>query len=98
MEAKGSQQISGIGHGPNTAGCYNGNEAGGGGDSMLPRRYTQIVIKEPSTTEPKKAKRKRITPEQLKELTTVFETTDTPTHDIREVLSKKLNMTNREVQ
>ncbi|KAI7828429.1 homeobox domain-containing protein, partial [Kickxella alabastrina] len=46
----------------------------------------------------KKAKRKRITPEQLKELTAVFEKTDTPTHDIREELSSKLAMTNREVQ
>ncbi|KAJ1999528.1 hypothetical protein GGI04_004535 [Coemansia thaxteri] len=61
-------------------------------------RYHQIIIKEPSTAEPKRAKRKRITPEQLKELTAVFESTDTPTHDIREVLSKKLGMTNREVQ
>ncbi|KAJ1767310.1 hypothetical protein LPJ77_003793 [Coemansia sp. RSA 2523] len=61
-------------------------------------RYAQIVIKEPNTSEPKKAKRKRITPEQLKELTAVFENSDTPTHDIREELSKKLCMTNREVQ
>ncbi|KAJ2779179.1 hypothetical protein H4R18_004158 [Coemansia javaensis] len=68
--------------------------AGGGGGS----RYAQIVIKEPNTSEPKKAKRKRITPDQLKELTAVFEKTDTPTHDIREALSKRLNMTNREVQ
>ncbi|KAJ2722093.1 hypothetical protein GGI07_003535 [Coemansia sp. Benny D115] len=61
-------------------------------------RYAHIVIKEPSTAEPKKAKRKRITPEQLKELTAVFACTDTPTHDVREELSKKLEMTNREVQ
>ncbi|KAJ2760414.1 hypothetical protein IWQ57_006312, partial [Coemansia nantahalensis] len=61
-------------------------------------RYPQIVIKEPSTSEPKKARRKRITPEQLKELTAVFETADTPTHDVREELSQKLGMTNREVQ
>ncbi|KAJ2356425.1 hypothetical protein IWW50_005430 [Coemansia erecta] len=60
--------------------------------------YAQIVIKEPNTSEPKKAKRKRITPEQLKELTAVFDKSDTPTHDIREELSKKLGMTNREVQ
>ncbi|KAJ2734976.1 hypothetical protein IW152_001958 [Coemansia sp. BCRC 34962] len=64
----------------------------------LASRYTQIVIKEPSTAEPKRAKRKRITAEQLKELTAVFENTDTPTHDIREALSKSLGMTNREVQ
>ncbi|KAJ2696489.1 hypothetical protein H4R19_005738, partial [Coemansia spiralis] len=61
-------------------------------------RYPQIVIKEPNTSEPKRAKRKRITPEQLKELTAVFETADTPTHDVREELSRKLGMTNREVQ
>ncbi|KAJ1671797.1 hypothetical protein GGF38_000529 [Coemansia sp. RSA 25] len=66
--------------------------------STLASRYTQIVIKEPSTAEPKRAKRKRITAEQLRDLTAVFVTTDTPTHDIREVLSKKLGMTNREVQ
>ncbi|KAJ2034942.1 hypothetical protein H4S04_009052, partial [Coemansia sp. S16] len=64
----------------------------------LPIRYAQIVIKEPGTAEPKRAKRKRITAEQLKALTAVFENTDTPTHDIREILSKKLGMTNREVQ
>ncbi|KAJ1988875.1 hypothetical protein GGI25_002085 [Coemansia spiralis] len=84
------------------AGCSPNSMANhssfGANGNILPRRYTQIVIKEPSTAEPKKAKRKRITPEQLKELTTVFEKTDTPTHDIREELSKKLNMTNREVQ
>ncbi|KAJ2076726.1 hypothetical protein H4R24_005538 [Coemansia sp. RSA 988] len=71
-----------------------GNSGGGARVSG----YTQIVIKEPNTSEPKKAKRKRITQEQLKELTAVFEKTDTPTHDIREELSKNLGMTNREVQ
>ncbi|KAJ2374879.1 hypothetical protein IW150_002860 [Coemansia sp. RSA 2607] len=69
-----------------------------GSSAMSTSRYSQIVIKEPNTAEPKKAKRKRISPEQLKELTAVFDKTDTPTHDIREELSKKLNMTNREVQ
>ncbi|KAJ2910268.1 hypothetical protein GGI21_001044 [Coemansia aciculifera] len=66
--------------------------------STLTTRYSQIIIREPSTAEPKRAKRKRITAEQLRDLTAVFDTTDTPTHDIREVLSKKLGMTNREVQ
>ncbi|KAJ2382887.1 hypothetical protein GGI05_005507, partial [Coemansia sp. RSA 2603] len=69
-----------------------------GSSAMSTSRYSQIVIKEPNTAEPKKAKRKRISPEQLKELTAVFDKTDTPTHDIREELSKKLSMTNREVQ
>ncbi|KAK9763090.1 hypothetical protein K7432_010562 [Basidiobolus ranarum] len=45
-----------------------------------------------------KAKRKRITPEQLKELLAMFEQTDTPSFEVRESLSKKLNMTNREIQ
>ncbi|KAJ2610728.1 hypothetical protein H4S08_003481 [Coemansia sp. RSA 1365] len=74
------------------------SRAGNSGGGTRVSGYTQIVIKEPNTSEPKKAKRKRITPEQLKELTAVFEKTDTPTHDIREELSKKLGMTNREVQ
>lgn len=45
-----------------------------------------------------KPKRKRITPEQFCLLTELFQETDTPSHDIREALAKKLNMTNREVQ
>ncbi|KAJ2826700.1 hypothetical protein GGI24_002837, partial [Coemansia furcata] len=77
-------------------GQHGTDDARAGG--TLPSRYAQIVIKEPSTAEPKRAKRKRITAEQLRDLTAVFETTDTPTHDIREVLSKNLGMTNREVQ
>ncbi|KAJ2219949.1 hypothetical protein IWW45_009219, partial [Coemansia sp. RSA 485] len=76
----------------------NGNNISSSNANVHSSRYSQIVIKEPNTAEPKKAKRKRITPEQLKELTSIFEKTDTPTHDIREELSKKLNMTNREVQ
>ncbi|KAJ2636997.1 hypothetical protein GGF40_002653 [Coemansia sp. RSA 1286] len=76
----------------------NGNNISNSNANVHSSRYSQIVIKEPNTAEPKKAKRKRITPEQLKELTSIFEKTDTPTHDIREELSKKLNMTNREVQ
>ncbi|KAI8642384.1 homeobox domain-containing protein [Parasitella parasitica] len=45
-----------------------------------------------------KPKRKRITPEQFCLLTELFQQTDTPSHDSREMLAKKLNMTNREVQ
>ncbi|KAG2200112.1 hypothetical protein INT46_004066 [Mucor plumbeus] len=45
-----------------------------------------------------KPKRKRITPEQFCLLTELFQQTDTPSHDLRETLAKKLNMTNREVQ
>ncbi|GAA6001706.1 hypothetical protein JCM10207_002276 [Rhodosporidiobolus poonsookiae] len=43
-------------------------------------------------------KRKRITPEQLVELTGVFETTDSPSYDVRDKLGAKIGMTNREVQ
>ncbi|KAI8996818.1 homeobox domain-containing protein [Pilobolus umbonatus] len=45
-----------------------------------------------------KPKRKRISPEQLSALTELFQQTDTPSHDLREKLAKKLEMTNREVQ
>ncbi|KAF9358890.1 hypothetical protein BGX26_000675 [Mortierella sp. AD094] len=48
--------------------------------------------------QPKKAKRKRITPEQLEDLVGLFEKTDTPSFEIRESLAKKLGMTNREIQ
>ncbi|CAJ0834571.1 11460_t:CDS:2, partial [Entrophospora sp. SA101] len=45
-----------------------------------------------------KVKRKRITQDQLIDLMSVFEKTDTPSYDVREKLAKKLKMTNREVQ
>ncbi|KAF8949837.1 Mix paired-like homeobox, partial [Entomortierella lignicola] len=51
-----------------------------------------------ATEQPKKAKRKRITPEQLEDLVGLFEKTDTPSFEIRESLAKKLGMTNREIQ
>lgn len=43
-------------------------------------------------------KRKRITPEQLEVLSSLFEYTDTPTFDLREAIGAKLGMSNREVQ
>lgn len=46
----------------------------------------------------RKARRKRTSPVQLAELLKVFETNDNPNHDVREMLSKKVGMTNREVQ
>lgn len=46
----------------------------------------------------RKSRRKRTTPAQLAELLKVFETNDNPSHDVREMLSKRVNMTNREVQ
>ncbi|KAG0208416.1 hypothetical protein BGX28_000634 [Mortierella sp. GBA30] len=52
----------------------------------------------PAVEQPKKAKRKRITPEQLEDLVGLFEKTDTPSFEIRESLAKKLGMTNREIQ
>ncbi|KAL9556550.1 hypothetical protein MBANPS3_001810 [Mucor bainieri] len=54
--------------------------------------------KKPIQEDVDKPKRKRITPEQFCLLTELFQKTDTPSHDIREALAKKLNMTNREVQ
>ncbi|CAO0803257.1 unnamed protein product [Mucor circinelloides] len=54
--------------------------------------------KKPIQEDVNKPKRKRITPEQFCLLTELFQETDTPSHDIREALAKKLNMTNREVQ
>lgn len=53
---------------------------------------------QPAGEQPKKAKRKRITPEQLEDLVGLFEKTDTPSFEIRESLAKKLGMTNREIQ
>ncbi|KAG0180657.1 hypothetical protein DFQ28_002931 [Apophysomyces sp. BC1034] len=47
---------------------------------------------------PAKAKRKRISPDQFRALSELFEQTDTPNYELRERLAKKLNMTNREVQ
>ncbi|TPX48955.1 hypothetical protein SeLEV6574_g01745 [Synchytrium endobioticum] len=46
----------------------------------------------------KKPPRKRTTPEQLNELCAVFETTRSPSFEVREALSQRLAMTNREVQ
>lgn len=43
-------------------------------------------------------KRKRITPNQLEVLTSIFERTKTPNYQLREHTAKELNMTNREVQ
>ncbi|KAF9114945.1 hypothetical protein BGX27_009375 [Mortierella sp. AM989] len=53
---------------------------------------------ENAADQPKKAKRKRITPEQLEDLVGLFEKTDTPSFEIRESLAHKLGMTNREIQ
>ncbi|ORX60236.1 Homeodomain-like protein [Hesseltinella vesiculosa] len=45
-----------------------------------------------------RSKRKRISPDQYQVLTECFQHTDTPNYELREKLSKELNMTNREVQ
>ncbi|KAG2225040.1 hypothetical protein INT45_003240 [Circinella minor] len=45
-----------------------------------------------------KAKRKRISPDQFKRLSEVFEQTDTPSSEVRENLANELGMTKREVQ
>ncbi|ORX90967.1 hypothetical protein K493DRAFT_54831 [Basidiobolus meristosporus CBS 931.73] len=62
-----------------------------------PSNPSRTPAGKPQSGQPK-AKRKRITPEQLKELLAMFEQTDTPSFEVRESLSKKLNMTNREIQ
>ncbi|TPX31475.1 hypothetical protein SmJEL517_g05181 [Synchytrium microbalum] len=46
----------------------------------------------------KRPARKKTSPEQLAELVSVFEKTDSPSFETREVLSKKLGMSNREIQ
>ncbi|KAI8091183.1 homeobox domain-containing protein [Gilbertella persicaria] len=63
-------------------------------------QYTpqQNKIKRQKKLEDDKPKRKRITPEQFCLLSELFQQTDTPSHELREKLAKKLNMTNREVQ
>lgn len=43
-------------------------------------------------------KRKRITPNQLEVLTSIFERIKTPNYQLREMTARELNMTNREVQ
>lgn len=45
-----------------------------------------------------KSKRRRIPAEKLIHLQALFETTDTPSYEVREELASKLDMTNREVQ
>ncbi|KAI1297530.1 hypothetical protein EDD11_007110 [Mortierella claussenii] len=75
----------------------NNNAAGTNGNSSTTTTaaaaQTQVQAEQP-----KKAKRKRITPEQLEDLVGLFEKTDTPSFEIRESLAKKLGMTNREIQ
>ncbi|KAF7729322.1 Mix paired-like homeobox [Apophysomyces ossiformis] len=60
-------------------------DEGGGGDDE-------------EVTPTTKAKRKRITPEQFRRLSDLFERTDTPSYELREKVARELNMTNREVQ
>ncbi|KAI8364880.1 homeobox domain-containing protein [Choanephora cucurbitarum] len=56
------------------------------------------IKRQKKSEEVDKPKRKRITPEQFCLLSELFQQTDTPSHELREKLAKKLNMTNREVQ
>ncbi|KAI8071023.1 homeobox domain-containing protein [Gongronella butleri] len=48
--------------------------------------------------QPTKAKRKRISSQQLSRLMTIFQQTDTPSSEVREQLANELDMTKREVQ
>ncbi|CAO3598674.1 unnamed protein product [Absidia cylindrospora] len=52
----------------------------------------------PNSNNNGRPKRKRITPDQFRTLSDFFNQTDTPNHDLRDKISKLLNMTNREVQ
>lgn len=47
---------------------------------------------------PARPKRKRITPEQLEVLLSLFAETDTPSYELRETVGAQLKMSNREVQ
>ncbi|KAI8604917.1 hypothetical protein EDD21DRAFT_364910 [Dissophora ornata] len=87
--ASNSQQQSGDSNtAPVTPSSTGSNTATNSASSQL----------QPAAEQPKKAKRKRITPEQLEDLVGLFEKTDTPSFEIREGLAKKLGMTNREIQ
>ncbi|ORX62292.1 homeobox-domain-containing protein [Hesseltinella vesiculosa] len=48
--------------------------------------------------QPIKAKRKRISTQQLNRLMAIFQQTDTPSSEVREQLANELDMTKREVQ
>ncbi|KAG0093231.1 hypothetical protein BGZ93_007951 [Podila epicladia] len=67
-------------------------------NTTTPTTPTNTASMELATDQPKKAKRKRITTEQLEHLVGLFEKTDTPSFEIRESLAKKLGMSNREIQ
>ncbi|TPX65052.1 hypothetical protein SpCBS45565_g05462 [Spizellomyces sp. 'palustris'] len=59
---------------------------------------TESLLRNAERGPRRKPKRKRTSPEQLSDLLSVFDKTDTPSYEIREQLAKKLRMTNREVQ
>ncbi|KAJ1961263.1 hypothetical protein IWQ62_003927, partial [Dispira parvispora] len=61
-------------------------------------RPTTTADANSGTTPPAKPKRRRITEEQFDILISVFRETDTPPYEVREELSKKLNMSTRDVQ
>ncbi|CAO3611947.1 unnamed protein product [Cunninghamella blakesleeana] len=55
-------------------------------------------IKKHEVSSSNRPKRKRISPDQFRTLSDFFNETDTPNHELRDKISKLLNMTNREVQ
>lgn len=66
--------------------------------SSSPHHMSAGFLRSPHDKRGRKAQRKRTTPAQLAELLKVFEANENPSHDVREMLSKKVAMTNREVQ
>ncbi|KAG0165768.1 Mix paired-like homeobox [Apophysomyces sp. BC1034] len=67
-------------------------------DDKKPNKRQSLRIKSHEVTPTTKAKRKRITPEQFRRLSDLFERTDTPSYELREKVARELKMTNREVQ
>ncbi|KAG0056066.1 hypothetical protein BGZ83_006503 [Gryganskiella cystojenkinii] len=76
---------------PQSNSSNNNNNNNNNGQTQQPQDQAEA-------DQPKKAKRKRITPEQLEDLVGLFEKTDTPSFEVREKLAKKLGMSNREIQ
>ncbi|KAG2234366.1 hypothetical protein INT48_007233 [Thamnidium elegans] len=62
------------------------------------KKLSSVVGSEEDILMDNKPKRKRISPDQFCLLSELFQQTDTPSHELRERLAKKLEMTNREVQ
>ncbi|KAI9299351.1 hypothetical protein BJ944DRAFT_274292 [Cunninghamella echinulata] len=62
------------------------------------KKHSTCIKKLEVSSNSNRPKRKRITPDQFRILSDFFNQTDTPNHELRDKISKLLNMTNREVQ